>query len=273
MDSAAVRLVPRPVPKVWGVTKLEPWHRDVEEKIGEIWLEHPESVRLPLLVKFLYTSEALSVQVHPGDEYARQHEYSCGKTEMWVILRAEPGARIAHGLREPVSRERLREAALSGEIESLLNWVPVSAGDVLFTPAGVIHAIGAGIALCEIQQNSDVTYRLYDYGRPRELHVEKAVDVAHLRPGPLRVEPGTVAGDRELLVQCGHFAVERLRVTAEDGCELAGGLILIVLDGTGFLDAAGFKAGDAWLIPAGMVSRLRAGTSCTLLGARFRLSL
>ena len=106
-----------------------------------------------------------------------------------------------------------------------------------------------------------------------DAHVEKAVDVAHLRPGPLRVEPGTVAGDRELLVQCGHFAVERLRVTAEDGCELAGGLILIVLDGTGFLDGAGFKAGDAWLIPAGMVSRLRAGTSCTLLGARFRLSL
>ena len=146
MGCAPVKLLAKAVPKVWGATKLEPWYRDAAEKIGEIWLEHPDGVRLPLLVKFLYTSEALSVQVHPSDEYARRHENSYGKTEMWVILRAEPGARIAHGLRETVSRERLREAALSGEIEGLLNWVTVEAGDVLFTPAGVIHAIGAGLA-------------------------------------------------------------------------------------------------------------------------------
>ncbi|MCE5307870.1 MAG: class I mannose-6-phosphate isomerase [Acidobacteriales bacterium] len=269
MDSAAVRLVPRAVPKVWGVTKLEPWHRDAEERIGEIWLLHPKGAQLPLLVKFLYTSEALSVQVHPDDDYARQHENSCGKTEMWVILRAEPGARIAHGLREPVSRERLREAALSGEIESLLNWVPVAAGDVLFTPAGVIHAVGAGIALCEIQQTSDVTYRLYDYGRPRDLHVEKAIDVSHLQPGPPRIEPAAVAGDRELLVHCGYFAVERLRVAAEGRCELAGGLILIVLDGIGSLDGTSFRPGDAWLIPADQVSQVRAESACALLAARF----
>jgi mannose-6-phosphate isomerase len=269
MGFAPVQLVSKAVPKVWGATKLEPWYRDAAEKIGEIWLEHPEGVRLPLLVKFLYTSEALSVQVHPSDDYARRHENSYGKTEMWVILRAEPGARIAHGLREPVSRERLREAALSGEIEGLLNWVTVEAGDVLFTPAGVIHAIGAGIALCEIQQNSDVTYRLYDYGRPRQLHIEKAVEVSRLEPGPARTKPVLVDQGRELLVRCEHFEVERVRLEAAGACQFAGGLILIVLDGTGMVEGTRFAPGDAWLIPKGQPCEVQADTASSLLTARF----
>jgi mannose-6-phosphate isomerase len=269
MDPAPVRLVPKAVPKVWGATKLEPWHRDAREKIGEIWFEHPEGVRLPLLVKFLYTSEALSVQVHPGDDYASRHENSCGKTEMWVILRAEPGARIAHGLRRTVSRDRLREAALSGEIENLLNWVPVKAGDVLFTPAGVIHAIGAGIALCEIQQNSDVTYRLYDYGRPRELHVEKAVEVSRLEAEPEPAMPARVGEGRELLVRCEHFAVERLRFEEAGTFRSADGLILIVLDGTGDAGGASFAPGNAWLIPKGHPLKLQLEGAATLLTANF----
>ena len=127
---------------------------------------------MPLLVKLLFTSDNLSVQVHPGDAYAREHHNSRGKTEMWHILRAEPEAKIALGLRERVTPERLREAAQSGEIMELLNWVPARPGDTFFVPAGTIHAIGGGLALCEMQQHSDITYRLYDYGRPRELHLE-----------------------------------------------------------------------------------------------------
>src|SRR6202050_2320743 len=101
---------------------------------------------------------------------------------MWYVMRADPGARIAIGFRESISRDRLRESALSGEVEGLLNWLEVQAGDAFFIPAGTVHAIGGGIALCEIQQHSDITYRLYDYGRARELHLDRAIAVSHLEP-------------------------------------------------------------------------------------------
>jgi mannose-6-phosphate isomerase len=267
MNRPPVRLVPKLVPKVWGATKLEPWHQDAPERIGEIWLQHPEGVPLPLLVKFLYTSEALSVQVHPGDDYARLHENSSGKTEMWVILRAEPGARIAHGLREQVSRERLQEAARSGEIEGLLNWVGAAAEDVLFTPAGVIHAIGAGITLCEIQQNSDVTYRLYDYGRPRELHVHRAVEVSRLEPGPMPAEPVVVEPGRELLVRCDHFTVERLRVRAGQSYRAVGERMLILLEGEARIGDKPGRPGDAWLVEQGADCEVQSSASAVLLGA------
>ena len=138
----------------------------------------------PILTKFIFTSERLSVQVHPNDEYAGKRENSRGKTEMWYILRADPGAQVAVGLHEAISPERLAQASKSGEIEQLLNWVDVRPGDCVFTPAGTIHAIGGGLALVEVQQHSDVTYRLYDYGRPRELHLERGVEVSV--PGPYR---------------------------------------------------------------------------------------
>ncbi len=268
MSRAPLRLVTKALPKVWGATKLEPWHRDAAEKIGEIWLQHPEGEPLPLLVKFLYTSEALSVQVHPGDDYARRHENSCGKTEMWVILRAEPGARIAHGLREAVTREKLREAAQSGKIESLLNWVPAKPGDVLFTPAGVIHAIGAGIALCEIQQNSDVTYRLYDYGRPRELHISQAVEVSWLEPSPTHTRPAAAGEGRELLARCEHFAVERLRLAAGERYETAGERMLILLEGEVRIAGEQGLPGDAWLLDESGACEVRAAAPALLLTAR-----
>ena len=269
MTVTPVRLTPRTVAKVWGATELEPWHRDTAEKTGEIWLEHPQGYRLPVLVKFLYTSEALSVQVHPDDDSARRHGRLCGKTEMWVILRTAAGARIAHGLREPVTRDRLRQAALSGEIERLLDWKPVAAGDVLFTPAGVIHAIGPGLALCEIQQNSDVTYRLYDYGRPRPLEIEKAVEVAHLGPAPPRVVPARLGPGRELLAWCEHFRVERLRLEAETSVEIEGDAVLIVLEGRGTFGSEVFHPGAAWLIPQDQRCAARATEKATLLWAGF----
>jgi mannose-6-phosphate isomerase len=228
--------------KVWGSTHLGPWFPDSQAKIGEVWFEARPP--LPLLAKFLFTEQALSVQVHPDDEYGRLHENSPGKTEMWHILRAAPGARIAMGLREPVSKERLRAAAESGEIEQLLNWVEVKPGDTFHIPAGTIHAIGGGIALCEIQQNSDITYRLYDYGRPRDLHLDRGIDVsiaAPWRPAPL--PSGFIA-------HCDYYAVRLLdlRSPATHTPAEAGFEILIVLEGSGLIAGQSFHAGQAWHI-------------------------
>src|SRR5947208_2603901 len=205
----AQRLTPSLRERVWGRTHLAPWCPDSDRPIGEAWFLSDRD--LPLLAKLIFTSERLSVQVHPDDG----EDGPRGKTEMWHILDAEPGATIALGFREPITRERLRESARTGEIETLLNWMPVKAGETYFTPAHTVHAIGAGIVLCEIQQNSDITYRLWDYGRPRELHVDKAVPIAGLgvHPGALRpVETGT--GVKEL-VRCSHFVTELVELKAE----------------------------------------------------------
>ena len=176
-----IRLEPSLREKVWGKTHLAPWFPDSAERIGEAW--YLADRELPLLVKLIFTSERLSVQVHPDDG----EDGPRGKTEMWHILAADPGATIALGFRQPITRQRLREATLSGEIEQLVNWLPVKAGETYFTPAHTVHAIGAGIVLCEIQQNSDVTYRLWDYGRPRPIHVDQAVPISRPHRAPRRV--------------------------------------------------------------------------------------
>lgn len=161
-----------------------------------------------LLIKYIRTREKLSVQVHPGDDYARAHENSRGKTEMWYITAAEPGATIALGFRERYTVDRVRAAALSGEIVDMLRWWPARAGDVFYTPAGTVHAIGGGIQLWEIQQQSDVTFRLYDYGRNRPLHLDKALDVALLEPHP---------GPAALPVACPWFTVRMAEGSAGEG--------------------------------------------------------
>jgi mannose-6-phosphate isomerase len=163
------------VEKPWGRTSLPPkFDAPQGKRIGEVWFAGGD---LPLLAKYIFTSERLSIQVHPNDEQARARGLAQGKSECWYILDAEPDATIGLGLKQEISAEELRSAALDGSIEGLIEWKPVSAGDFFFVPAGTIHAIGAGISLLEFQQNSDVTYRLYDYGRPRELHLDDAVDV------------------------------------------------------------------------------------------------
>lgn len=141
--------------------------------------------RLPLMVKFLDTADWLSVQVHPDDAYARAHEAQTGwlgKAEAWVVLEAEPGAQVIYGVKRPVTREELRAAAQDGTILKLLNFVPVQQGDVIYVPPGTIHALGPGLLVYEVSQRSDLTYRLYDYGRGRELHLDRALDVARLEP-------------------------------------------------------------------------------------------
>jgi mannose-6-phosphate isomerase len=247
------RLTARFLEKVWGSEHLQPWFPNSEtkigaKKIGEVWFEGPGSLELPLLVKFLFTSGKLSVQVHPDDAYAARAHGSRGKTEMWHVLAAEPGARIAAGFREPVSEERLRAAARSGEIEELLAWHAASPGDTFFIPAGTVHAIGAGLVLCEIQQRSDITYRLYDYGRPRELHIEESLAVSRRAPHSARVE-----AKREELIACEHFTVGRRIVTASSEfiCPPGQFVLLIVTDGEGSLHGNPVRAGQVWYAPPG----------------------
>jgi mannose-6-phosphate isomerase len=149
-------------------------------RIGEIWFQN-EIGEQPLLVKYIFTSEKLSVQVHPDDAQARERGLAQGKNECWYILEAEEGAKLGLGLRSALPAEAIRASALDGSIEDAMDWKSVAPGDFVFVPAGTIHAIGGGISLLEFQQNVDVTYRLYDYGRPRELHLDDGVAVA--RPG------------------------------------------------------------------------------------------
>jgi len=228
------RLTPRFLPKVWGSTHLEPWYPDASEKIGEVWFEpDPGAPKLPLLIKFLFTTEPLSVQVHPE-----------GKTEMWHILAADPGARIAAGFREPITEPRLRESALSGEIENLLEWFEARPGDTYFIPAGTVHAIGAGLALCEIQQWSDITYRLFDYGRPRELHLDEGVRVSQLGPHAARQ-----SAREGVLVSCPFFTTEKRLVNGSSRVEA--GQTIIVLDGSLKIGDRAASAGEAWYAEPG----------------------
>jgi mannose-6-phosphate isomerase len=141
-------------------------------RIGEICYEAEGPEPLPILVKWLFTSEKLSIQVHPNDIQAQARGMPSGKEECWYIVDAEPDAVLGMGTKTPLDAEALRTASLSGEIEQLMDWKPVKPGDYFYIPAGTVHAIGAGITLVEVQQYADITYRLYDYGRPRELHLE-----------------------------------------------------------------------------------------------------
>ena len=248
MSAHITRLEPAFHAKIWGSTELEPWFPRPLELIGEVWFPPPTDV--PILVKFLFTSARLSVQVHPDDEYARRNENSPGKTEMWHIMRAGPRAEIALGFRETITRALLREASISGEIEQLLRWIPVHAGETYFTPAGTVHAIGPDLALCEIQQVSDVTYRLYDYGRPRPLHLDRAAEVSQLVPHPGMCAPEPAGDGYEVLVRCPYFVTESLHFAQSTDYHAYCAHLLICLEGSGAFDGAPFALGEVWHVPA-----------------------
>ncbi|MBI2817381.1 MAG: class I mannose-6-phosphate isomerase [Acidobacteria bacterium] len=220
----------------------------------------------PLLVKFIFTSDKLSVQVHPSDDYAARVEGCSGKTEMWHVVNAEPGARLAVGFRKdlpPPPRDALVRAIETGEIEQMLNWTEVRAGDTFFVPAGTVHAIGAGLVICEVQQNCDLTYRLYDYnrrgadGRPRELHIDKALDVIQWRTcgGRTSALQYDAAGARECLAACRHFATEKMIIDTPVQFATDGRFqILIGIKGQVSLESNGHRtslcSGEAAIIPA-----------------------
>ena len=215
--------------KVWGSVKTEPWYPNPDQKrIGEVWFTPPEGSQL--LLKLLFTSENLSVQVHPNDEQARLYGHLRGKTEMWHILQADPGAKIALGLRSPIT------PAQFPQIENYLNWIEVHPGQTFFTPAGTIHAIGAGIVLAEIQQLSDVTFRIYDYGRDRELHLEQSARVSVLKPHG--EAPAT------LPVTCPYFHTDRLTVHGTH--QITAPTFLIAIEGEGAINGQPFQPGDAF---------------------------
>lgn len=206
-SKGARKLRPHFVEKPWGRTKLPPAFANAGgRRIGEIWLG---DASLPLLAKYLLTSEKLSVQVHPNKGQAQARGFRRGKSECWLVLDAEPRAVIGLGLRREVAENELRSAALDGSIEELIDWRPVRAGDFFYVAAGTIHAIGGGISLLEFQQNSDATFRLYDYGRPRSLHLDDAAAVADRGPyleRAQRIERGEdrilVSGPDFRLVHC-----------------------------------------------------------------------
>ncbi len=277
--------------RVWGRESLAPFFPDTlrKDRIGEVWFtfndnltsrggslgellarhpailgnaadpEHPAIC--PLLVKLIFTADRLSVQVHPDDAYARARHNSLGKTEAWYVIDAQPPGEVAVGFREILTPGRLKAAAQSGEIETLLDWRKVKAGDVIFTPAGTVHAIGKGLTICEIQENSDITYRLYDYGRPRELHLEDGVRVSNLGPHNFRAKPVALSEGRNELIACEYFRIEHLR--PHRGLRIAAGtpyyLLLICLKGSGVLAGQPFAAGQCWLVPAGHAELLVEG--------------
>jgi mannose-6-phosphate isomerase len=233
------RLARRHVERIWGrrdlVGPFAPPAELAGRPIGEIWFEAPDETEL--LVKYLFTAERLSIQVHPDDEAARALGYKRGKDEAWYVIAADPGAAIGIGLVRELTREELRAAALDGSIERLLDWRPVAAGQIFSSPGGTVHAIGGGLSLIEIQQNLDLTYRLYDYGRPRELHLDEAVAVADLGPWSPPFEPREAEPGRVILAAGGAFVLERWMRDGALVAELPEGSLLVPL---------GAEAGSVW---------------------------
>jgi mannose-6-phosphate isomerase len=250
------------------------------QKLGDVWPAVPAEWKgaslsgagaFPLLIKFIFAEDKLSVQVHPDDEYASRHEQAAGgrgKTEMWYAVRARPNAEVLVGLRPEVTRQSFERAIADGTAENCLQRVPLRAGDAVFVPARTAHTIGPGLVLCEIQQNSDLTYRVYDYnrrdakGRARELHIEKALEVIRFgeqRGGkiqPAQIQRGAIAKTR--LAACEYFATERW----EFGEHVEGVAsrehfdVLIFLEGSGTIRWGGkgepYEPAQVWLFPAAL---------------------
>lgn len=223
----------RSVEKPWGRDILPPpFTAPAGKRIGEIWFVPPPELD-QLLVKYIFTSEKLSVQVHPSDAQAVDgRPGDRGKEECWLVIDAEPGAQLGLGLTRRLNPAELRAAALDGSIEHLLDWRPVSAGDFFRILPGTVHALGSGVSLVEIQQNSDTTYRLYDYGRPRELHLDRAVAVARSEPYDVTHHRKLDADDSATLVEGRHFRVDLVKgaPAKELAGAYAGRLLVIPLD-------------------------------------------
>ncbi len=306
------------MPRIWGARSLAPLFPEktaLAEPIGEVWLTGndcrfvggayagrklgeawpemaPEWIGtrvrrdapFPLLVKFIIPEEKLSIQVHPDDEYARRHESSAGgqgKTEMWYAVTARTGAEVLVGLKPDVTQESFRQAIVAGSVEECLERIAVHAGDVIFVPAGTAHTIGPGMVLCEIQEHSDITYRVFDYnrrtaeGKPRPLHIEQALEVINFgeqsggKLEPVRLTRGPLT--ETYFIACRYFAAEKWEfneriaaVTRPEHFDL-----LIVLAGDGRIGsgdaAAEYAPAQVWLLPAALGAYQLAPQSPTTL--------
>jgi mannose-6-phosphate isomerase len=317
-----VRIEPRFISQIWGARSLEPLFpgmRDLKNPVGEVWLtgedcRFAEGIEggpwagqslaetwpsmppewkgrdlsaaraFPLLVKFLFPADKLSIQVHPNDEFAGKHEAKkggIGKTEMWYVVEARPGADVLVNLKPDVDEGQLRRAIAGGSAEECLERIPIAPGDGVFVPAGAVHSIGPGCTLCEIQQQSDITYRLFDYHRGnapdslRELRVEKAMQVIRFgerRGGKMHPAQSVRAGLKETFyAACPYFSMERwqfhTKISAASGENFD---LLIFLSGAGAIECAGRRLGYApanvWLVPASLGEyELVPASSTTLL--------
>jgi mannose-6-phosphate isomerase len=219
----------------------------------------PQPNRFPLLVKFLFPREKLSVQVHPDDEGARLVGEPCGKTECWYVLDAKPGAQVGLGLKPGTTKADFERAIQELRAEELLNWIDVRKGDMIYVDAGTVHAIGPGSVLVEAQQNSDTTYRLYDYGRPRELHIEKGMTATKLKTRAGKVRTAAKDGKWNELVCSPCFRVDKASLKKGErltsSTESSAAHIIVGLDGGGVLEARDtspltFAAGESVVVPA-----------------------
>jgi mannose-6-phosphate isomerase len=298
-----VRLEPLFVPRIWGSRNLAPLFSEKQslaEPIGEVWLTGNEcrfadgpfageklgdvwpqmseewaskAARhdrpFPVLVKFLFPEERLSVQVHPDDDYAQKHEAAAGgvgKTEMWYVISARPKAEVRVGLKPGVDKDTFRRAIDDGHAEEMLEVIPVTAGDAIFVPAGTVHTIGAGMVLCEVQQNSDVTYRVCDFdrrdaqGKSRELHMEKAFDVIRFgKQQGGKLSPRSSNAAHNVIVECAYFCVKRSSFSAPQKIKTAVRIqVVVIIDGYGKFRAESdgepidYAPGQAWIFPAAM---------------------
>ena len=239
-----MKLETKAVEKVWGRKGLPPpFTAPGEEPVGEIWFDPPPELS-QVLVKYLFTSEKLSVQVHPND--AEAPEGSRGKEECWLVLDAEPGATLAIGFKRAISNDAMRAAALDGSIEDALEWHPVKAGDFFYLPAGTVHAIGPGLTLVEVQQNSDITYRLFDYGRPRELHLDEGIRVAKGAPYPEQCRQQVADDETATLVDGPFFRFSQVHGAPDVGLSAthSGALLALPLEGTVGIGSETIRAGE-----------------------------
>lgn len=271
-------------PRPWGTEDLSPIYPNhrFEKKIGEAWLSGDDcrvasgplagktlaelstkyqrelvgeaardAARFPLLLKFLFPHEKLSVQVHPDDWLAKKYGQPRGKTECWYALAAEPGAQVAVGLESGVKLEDVRAGIQNGTLENSLHLLPVAEHDMVYVDAGTVHAIWPGSILLETQQNSDITYRMYDYGRPRELHIDKSLEAARLATRAGKISPRTLP-DRTILIDEDYFRIERIPVLASRSSDTLPGheetdpglSYLFAAAGTGRLTSVGFGSLD-----------------------------
>jgi mannose-6-phosphate isomerase len=276
---APFRIEPIFTARVWGFCDLRPWYDRVAEKdpIGEVWLTGDECLIAtgrhkgeklgaifsgahdvlvgaetpagsPLLIKVIFAHEKLSVQVHPDDKMAQKYGEPRGKTECWYALAAEPGAKVAAGLKPGTTLEQVREEIAAGTLEESLNAVPVARGDMVFVDSGTVHAIWPGSILLETQQNSDTTYRMFDYGRPRELHIEKSLEATKLATRAGKIAPKKLA-DRTVLIDVEYFRVEQIAMSSSrtsaslrSNGEKPGLAYLFAAAGAGRLSGSGFEA-------------------------------